>query len=289
MSFNLWIGGEAGHQPISQTLQVIRDGGADLVGLQETHGFANDGGRPPDNARRLAQMLGWSFFDQGDRTAILSRYPILTNTPAKWGIRVRTDSGRELWMFNAHLMHAPYQPYQLLGIPYAGAPFIKTADDAVREARMARGSQVERLIAELQPVLARGEPVFLTGDFNEPSHLDWTPRAAAAGLCPLSVNYPSTLSVTSAGMRDAYRTVFPDEVLRPGRTWTPTTRPDDPKDHHDRIDFVFFAGAGVGVKQCQIVGEKGDFSDLVVNPYPSDHRAVVATFDLPPAGRSHGQ
>ena len=42
---------------------------------------------------------------------------------------------------HAHLMHAPYQPYQLLNIPYADAPFIKTAGEAVAEARKARGAQ----------------------------------------------------------------------------------------------------------------------------------------------------
>src|SRR4030095_4872449 len=39
---------------------------------------------------------------------------------------------------------------------------------------------------------------------------------------------------------------------RPGVTWTPTTKPEDPKDHHDRIDFVFFAGAAVTVKNCEV-------------------------------------
>jgi exonuclease III len=82
-------------------------------------------------------------------------------------------------------------------------------------------------------------------------------------------------------MRDAFRTVHPDEVARPGWTWTPTTRPDDPKDRHDRIDFVFFAGRGVAVKHCSIVGEAKESADIVVQPYPSDHRAVVATIEFP--------
>ncbi len=139
---------------------------------------------------------------------------------------------------------------------------------------------MQRLLGELRPVLASGSPVFLTGDFNEPSHLDWTPRAAAAGICPVAVEYPSTRAVVEAGMRDAYRAVFPDEVRYPGRTWTPITRLDDPKDRHDRIDFVFVDGAGVDVKSCEVVGESPEFSDIVVQPYPSDHRAVVATVEI---------
>jgi endonuclease/exonuclease/phosphatase family metal-dependent hydrolase len=280
MTFNLWHGGDAGKQPLSQTVEVVRRARADIVGLQETHGHEKGGVRP-DNGRKLAEMLGWNYFDQGERTAILSRFPIITNTPRKLGVSLRLPNGREVWMFNVHLMHAPYQPYQLLGIPYADGRFIKTAAEAVSEARKARGGQVERLIAELKPALASGQPVFLTGDFNEPSHQDWTQRAAKAGKCPIAVEFPTTLAVTSAGMRDVYRTIFADEVAKPGWTWTPTTRPNDPKDRHDRIDFVYIAGRNAVVKNCEVVGEDQQFADIIVQPYPSDHRGVVATIELP--------
>src|SRR5688500_19296003 len=50
------------------------------------------------------------------------------------------------------------------------------------------------------------------------SDLDWTERAAAAGKCPMPVKYPTTLAVVGAGMRDAFRTRFPDEKKHPG--WT---------------------------------------------------------------------
>jgi endonuclease/exonuclease/phosphatase family metal-dependent hydrolase len=285
MTFNLWHGGDAGKQPLAQTLEVIRAAQPDLVGLQETGGFEKDG-RRPDKGRRLAEMLGWNYVDQGERIGILTRFPVVTNTPRKWGVQVRLPSGRTAWMFNAHLMHAPYQPYQLLSIPYADGRFIRTAAEAVEEARKARGAQVGRLVAELKPALATGEPVFLTGDFNEPSHLDWTPRAAAAGLCPVAVEYPSTKAVADVGMRDAFRAVFPDEVNLPGRTWTPITRPDDPKDRHDRIDFVHFAGKGVEALKCAVVGESSANADIVVTPYPSDHRSVVATFEVGDAAAS---
>ena len=282
MSFNLWHGGDAGKQPLTQTLEVIRAARADIIGLQETGGYEIEkGAGRPDHGRMLAGMLGWHYFDQGERTGILSRWAILTNTPRKWGVSIRLPSGREVRMFNAHLMHAPYQPYQLLKIPYANAPFITTAEEAVREAVKARGGQVERLLSELKPALAGGQTVFLTGDFNEPSHEDWTRRAAVAGRCVLEVPYPTTRAVTRAGMRDAYRWAFPDELARPGPTWTPTTKPDDPKDRHDRIDFVFVSGKGATVQRCEIVGEAQQFADIIVHPYPSDHRAVVATVELP--------
>lgn len=279
MSFNIWVGGEEGKQPLSQTAEVIRAAKADIVGLQETHGFEREGKRP-DNGPKLAQLLGWTYFDQGDSTGILSRYPIVTNTPGKWGVLVRVRPGWDVWMFNAHFSHAPYQPYQLLSIPYANAPFIKTAEEAVSEARKARGGQVEALLAELKPALASGKPVFLTGDFNEPSHQDWTKWAARAGNVPIAVEYPATLDLTMAGMRDTYRLVHEDEVAKRGNTWTPTTSPDDPKDRHDRIDFVFVGGREVKVRSCEVVGEDSKYADIVVKPYPSDHRGVVTTVEM---------
>jgi endonuclease/exonuclease/phosphatase (EEP) superfamily protein YafD len=56
--------------------------------------------------------------------------------------------------------------------------------------------------------------------------------------------------------------------------------PDDPTTHHDRIDFVYFKGRGVTVTDVKVIGENDENAEIVVAPYPSDHRAVVATFTL---------
>lgn len=277
MSFNLWHGGDAGGQPLEQSVAVIRAGEADVVGLQETEGRERDGVRP-DHGRRLSEMLGWQYHDQGRRTGVASRFPILGTTSGGRGVRLDIGDGRRVTVFNVHLMHAPYQPYQLLGIPYHDAPFIHTAAEAVREAERSRGAEVDGWVEEVRAALERGETVFLTGDFNEPSHQDWTERAAAAGRCPVAVPFPATRKMTEAGLRDAYRAARVDEVAEPGWTWTPLTRPDDPKDRHDRIDFVFFGGPGVRLLGAEVVGEAARWADRVVQPYPSDHRAVVARF-----------
>ena len=53
---------------------------------------------------------------------------------------------------------------------------------------------------------------------------------------------------------------------------------DDPTTHHDRIDFIYFKGKGVSVVDVKIVGENKKNAGIVISPYPSDHRAVVAAF-----------
>ena len=114
------------------------------------------------------------------------------------------------------------------------------------------------------------------GDFNEPSHWDWTAKSVAAGHQPLIVEWPTAKGVEAAGFIDTFRTAFPDEVAKPGITWTPTTEPTAKDDHHDRIDFILARAKNLTVISAGIVGEKAPEADLVVTPWPSDHRASMA-------------
>ncbi len=298
MSFNLWHGGDAGGQPIEQSVRVIEAARPDVVGLQETHGLpralARDGrgrqadglhelqieGPRPDRAAELAAILGWNCFDQGERRAILSRHRLSSATLGRWGVRVDLPSGWAFFLFNAHLMYRPYQPYQILRIPYEDDPFLETEAEVIQAARAARAAQVESLLSGTHAAQASGLPLFLTGDFNEPSHQDWTEAAARAGRCPIKVEFPSTKRLTDAGLIDVYRHFHPDAVARPGYTWTPTRAEEDPLDHPDRLDFIFAGGGGATPQRIEIVGEDPAHADIVVVPYPSDHRAVVATFAL---------
>ncbi len=276
MSFNIWQGGEAGGQPLEQTVEVIRRAQADIVGVQEAHGREVDGVRI-DNGPFLAEQLGWHYQPQTSRRGILSRFPIDSASAGQHGVVIDCGSGVALYFFNVHFAASPYQPYQLLSIPYGDFPFITRAEEAVDWANRARGDQVTGLLKELQQPITDGHTVVLTGDFNEPSALDWTKRAQRAGRCPIPVSYPTTQRVMHVGLRDTFRVTHPDEVRDPGFTWTPTTSSDDPKDHHDRIDFVFATGVRARIESCQVVGEHKATADIVVRPWPSDHRAVVTT------------
>ncbi len=249
MSFNLWHGGDAGKQPLDRTVAVIKESKADLVGLQETAGLAPRGKPRPDRAAEISKRLGWHYLDQGGNTGIISRFKIDAVTPRKWGAKVKLPSGRQLYLFNAHLAHSPYQPYQLQRIPYGNAPILKTEAEAVKSAQDARGGQVARMLAEVKAIQSEGLPVFVTGDFNEPSHLDWTAAAVKAKYCPLAVQWPSTKAVEAAGFVDAYRVIHPDPVKKRGLTWTPTTKADDPKKGNGAGAAI--SGATQGVKKLR--------------------------------------
>ena len=80
-------------------------------------------------------------------------------------------------------------------------------------------------------------------------------------------------SFTYNDVKDAYRTLFPNAISHPGYTWTPNPfRPS--KETSDRIDYIFFKGPLDILTSSVHDGPVGE------NPWPSDHRAVTATFSL---------
>ncbi|MDX1379727.1 MAG: endonuclease/exonuclease/phosphatase family protein [Xanthomonadales bacterium] len=284
LSFNTWGAGLNDGKPIDETVAVLRAADADLIGLQEMRAKSSTCTAtdcPPGDrsvAGPLAAATGLQLHEQRGpedvvwACAILSRFPIVAASPNGLGVVVDV-AGRRLGVFNIHPTDYPYQPYQLLDIPYGEAPFLDTADAAVAAAAAARGEAL-RLLREDLAWAADTEAQVIFGDFNEPSHRDWSARAAAAGSHPLAVEWPLVRALEADGFVDALRRVHPDEMAKPAYTWTPITRPDDPADHHDRIDFVLVRGEALTVVEAGIVGEKSPEADLVVTPWPSDHRAV---------------
>lgn len=287
MSFNMWGAGANQHQPIDETVAVLRAVNADIIGMQEARAeevpCTGDkcGPAGASVARQLAAALGYYYYDQTARNAalwanaIVSRYPMVgAATPNDTGITIDVK-GRKVRVFNIHLPDSPYQPYQLLGIGFGKTPFLRTAAAAIQAAKATRGGGLRLLFQDLAAA-GRADAEFVFGDFNEPSHRDWTAASVRAGLQPLPVAYPSVKALEKHGFVDLFRAAFPDPVAKPGFTWTPTSDPKAKDDHHDRIDFTLARAPHLRVVAAGIVGEKSPEADIVVTPWPSDHRATYA-------------
>lgn len=164
MSFNLWVGGVQAGQALSQSADVMKL--ADVIDVQETQHES------VDNSVAMARELGWHHFAQEGKKAVISRHPITGHTPDKSGVFIEVTPTLRICVFNVHFPASPYQPYQLLKIPYGEAPFISTESEAIDWARRSRGKPLQRMLDELVVVRDAGIPVFVTGDFNEPSYLD---------------------------------------------------------------------------------------------------------------------
>jgi len=267
MSFNIEWGG--GHVRFESVIEAIRASGADIVGIQEAEG----------QMRRIATDLGWHY---NERNYLVSRFPVIDPPGAngKYAL-VEVAPGRVVAMANVHLPSDPYGP-----------DWVKQGrevSEVLALEREARLPYMQPYLEVLPSLVSRGIPVFISGDFNAPSHLDWT--ADMVGSRPF-VNYPVawpvSAAVAKAGFRDSWREVHPDPRAYPGLTWfarRPAIQAWNPADDdpQDRIDLLWFAGPA-RVSHSEIVGEQGA-SDVSISvmPWPSDHRAVVSSFQVTPA------
>ncbi len=286
MSFNIWGGGANEKKPVDETVAAIKAVNPDIIGIQETRLESDPCTAdvcPPVGesvAAKMAAALGYHYYDQTKQNdalwanAILSRYPIGKATPNDTGVEIDVD-GRKVHAFNIHLDDSPYQPYQLLGIEYGDSPFLKTAEEAVKAAEATRGPGLKILFADMDAA-GPSDADFVFGDFNEPSHRDWTESAVKAGNQPMVVPFPTVKAIEDKGFVDTFRAIYPDAGVKPGMTWTPTSEPTAKDDHHDRIDFALARARDLQVTAAGIVGEKAPEADIVVTPWPSDHRATMA-------------
>lgn len=265
MTFNIWIGGEL--VDFGKVIEAIQAAEADIVGLQEAGG----------NTARIAQALGWQHYSE--RMHIVSRYPLI-DPPGADGryIFAQMRPGQVIALSNLHLPSDPYGPYMLRDG--------ETLEDMLENERTLRLAALQPFLDVLAGLAAQGYPVLLTGDFNTPSHLDWTEaQVGVVAHVPFPVAWPVTLAMTEAGFIDTYRAAHPDPAAKVGMTWTPGYPAPRLRENElvDRIDHIY-ASSGVVVVNSEIVGEPGGPDvDFAVDPYPSDHRGVVSTVRVVPA------
>jgi endonuclease/exonuclease/phosphatase family protein len=268
MEFNIEYGGF--HVSWDSTLEVIRRSGADVVAIEEGYGRVD----------ALARDLDWPYFSE--RMQLLSRYPII-DPPGGDGqyVFLEIAPGEVVAIQNVHLPSNPYGPSRVrMG---------ESRSEVLARERTLRLPVIQTYLDASAPLVDAGIPVFLTGDFNSPSWRDWTPEMV--GVRPqilYPVRWPVSLAVEDAGFVDSYRTVHPDPKRDPGITW-PASRPDvpgwDPGKNApaDRIDLMFAAGDATPTASVTFGAPQDDGVSMSVDPWPTDHRAVMSTFDVTPA------
>jgi endonuclease/exonuclease/phosphatase family metal-dependent hydrolase len=263
MTFNVWLGGNL--VDIGKVAEAIEASGADVVGLQESDG----------NARTIADLVGWAHVDE--QLQIISRYPLIAPPMADGYLYVQLAPGQVVAMANIHLPADDYGPYLVRD----GSD----VDDVVATEIETRVGAFETLAAGWQSAFDAGIPLLLTGDFNTPSHRDWTDDTVGdREHMRYAVDWPVSHAVEELGFVDTYRDVHDDAHEHPGITWTlgyPYPRIND-DEAVDRIDFVYAAGVE-DVVASEIVGPRG-IGDVTigVDPYPSDHLGVVSTLTVDP-------
>jgi endonuclease/exonuclease/phosphatase family metal-dependent hydrolase len=253
-----------------KVVEAIAVSGASVAALQEGCG----------NMPRLASALGWPYVD--NRTQVVSQLPLLDPPSASDGVVfVELAPGRVLAVVNVHPPSRGYGPFRV----GRGEP----DDRVLRRERRIRLSALQPSLDAARALMRDGIPVVLLGDFNAPSHRDWTEETV--GLRPhlvRTVAWPMSVAAEDMGLVDAYRSRHPDPVAEPGLTW-PADRPfvagyNPAADGHaaDRIDLMYVS-PDVSVDEVLIMGEEAsEHSDVSVAPWPTDHRGLLATLQVEP-------
>lgn len=250
-------------------VSTIRASGADIIGLQEIS---------RSRLMDVQQKLGYYYYSFPKTTAnmsdqdtgILSRFKIvrfLNN-----GVVVQVNPSFNVALFTVHLSPYPYQPYDFRDGK------ITTEAQAVAGASF-RLNEINPVLEEMTEIKSEGIPVFLTGDFNEPSHLDWTSETAAVNLhFKKVVAWPVSTAITESGWQDAFRLQYANAANFPGNTWTTIEATNEV---YDRIDMIYHVLPNTFTLQdVRLVAGIGDAAGIAVADYASDHYAVIATYEL---------
>ena len=160
MTFNIEWGGT--NISFDKVVEAIQLSNADIVGIQEAEG----------NLQRLAGELGWHY---NLRNYAISKFPLVEPQDSNGlYVFVETSPGKVVALANIHLPSDPAGPHEIRD----GA---ELAEILALEPKT-RVPAIKPYLDVLPALTERAIPVFLTGDFNAPSHQDWT--EAAVGIRP---------------------------------------------------------------------------------------------------------
>ena len=330
MQFNVWQEGTKVPNGYPAIVNEITEYSPDFVTLSEVRHY-NDVNFLEKLITDLKAKGITYYFQMSDDAAILSKYPLTSFTTIysnmnKVGkvfenvVKLTTEiDGVPFAVYSAHLDYKNYAV--LLPRGYDGSVFgvgdtFKKMDAPVTDIALIekqnlasmRDDSVAAIVKDMQADIANGTIVLIGGDYNEPSHLDWTEETKDLySHNGVVFNWNSTATLEKAGFVDSYRKLYPSAVTHPGftypadntnlsaadrgmLTWAPEA------DERERIDFIhFYPNPKIALKSSVIVGPKNTIAynktyventeDNIVNPlgvWPSDHKVVVTTFDFAP-------
>jgi hypothetical protein len=315
MQFNIWLEGTEIQNGFNGIINEVIKNDVDIVTFNEI--LNNKNTRFNDRIVKSLKEKGkiyYSFYS--DDSGIISKYPIRNSAPiypkmADTGSIYKAIikiGGTKIALYSAHLDYQKYAPYLPRG--YSGNDWKKmdnpvTIVDSIVKNTLSskRLDQIKAVIADAEKEFKKGKSVIIGGDFNEPSHFDW--NQSTKDLFDhngMIVPWPVSELLSKSGYIDSYRQLFPNPVTHPGFTYPADNREADinkltwapDADERERIDFIFYKSRKelilknvsiIGPKGCIVRGKREEekSQDSFILPsgvWPSDHKAVLATFEL---------
>ena len=276
--WNLWHGGNEVDNGPEKALQLIKDSKADVCLLQESHDIK---GPRPKFGLWAAKELGWNaWMGQSPHLCVLSRYEMKkTFVQAKRhcvGVELEDDQGRTMHAFTIWIDSKDYAPYHLRDNPDCA-----DADLIACEAKRLRQSSAILKYLKENGMTSLQTPLLVGGDWNSPSHLDWTKASSEAFPHRRAFACPVSKGMEANGFLDIYRVIHPDPVNHPGNTWSPLFR-TQPQDRIDRL----YSRSNREVPLLKPVRAtifpetlEDDATPTLERLYPSDHAALLIEFE----------
>jgi exonuclease III len=291
--WNVLRGGNSVEQGAEKALAVIRSVEPDLVLLQESYDINGD---RPRLGEWLASELGWNQH-QGQSTHLCVLTPMEIKTTFfhdAWhgvGALLRDSEQREFLAWSIWIDYRAFIGYELRDNPDMSDADLLAAEDE----RSSRLQQAKAIIEHLQDEgqIAARVPLLVGGDWNTPSHLDWTQDTARVFKDRRALPLPVSTAMADAGFADTFRVIYPNPIQYPGITWSPMYRgpvagEEGKAQAFDRIDRLYLKNPieesegwtlrPVDGKVLPLVWE----SDLIPTSeriFPSDHGALLMDFE----------
>lgn len=312
LTFNIWQEGTSVPNGLQKISDVIIETNPDVVCFTEVRNYKNQ-----DWTTKIVNSLaqkGQEYFRgyTGGDVSFISKYPLengkhLFNdqgTVVSFDLNV---DGNIIIVSGAHLDYTYYASYLPRGY-HGGDPNWELIDDGIGnplpnknldsiQAYNLKSTRDEAIASFINSVKSESRPVVLMGDFNEPSFLDWTEHTKYMfDHNGLVIPWHATKKLHQEGFTDAFRAFYPNEVTNPGFTWPSYAHEKESTswtplaDERDRIDYIFYKGNGIKIKDISIVGPKESYvynkletlntdkEKFEANhlPWPSDHKAIKA-------------
>ena len=276
-----------------KALEIIRRERPDLVLMQESYDIEGERGLL---GPWMAKQLGWNSF-QGFSThlCILTPWKIKkTFEHAVWhgiGARIQDTSGRSLIAYSIWIDYRSFVGDYLQDHPKATNEELLACETK----KSARLQQAKAIVKHLQTEkhFDAGVPLLVGGDFNCPSHLDWTADTEMAFRYRRALPLPVSKLMADSGFVDTFRLIYPNPVQHPGITWTPMFRGSvENPETLDRIDRLYLHNPHAGDTLKPISGHvlPKKWAPLGQpvrqHSFPSDHGALVIDFDWRGGDRS---
>jgi len=287
--WNVWQAGNNVDQGPEKILTIINEVKPDIVLLQESYDI---NGERPRIGEWLAGQLKWQQH-QGESTHLCVLTPLNIETTFfhhAWhgvGAKIRDSKGRELLAWSIWIDYRAYITYALRENP-------AITDEELLDLERVGSNRLNQATAIIEHLRESGQleadiPLLVGGDWNCPSHLDWTVDTTRVYKRRRALPLPVSLAMSSAGFTDTFRLLHPNPVQHPGFTWSPMFRFKGEGEGQvdqcfDRIDRLYLKNPATpkdgltlqptSAHVLPLVWEDENMA-TVDREFPSDHAAVV--------------